>query len=112
MRDFLPKKKPVRGPLSMIDEWRNKKFSSYRIIVENVFSRLCRYWMVLSTKYLLEERNYDLIFRLCVDLNNVLVKMRPVREDDGTDFDKYKNASTELVTIILLNAIERSLSTG
>lgn len=77
-------------PLSMTNERRNKTVSSDRIIADNCVGSLYSYWMVVSAKYRWDERNYDLIFRLCVALTNVLVEMHPLRDDFGTAFEKYK----------------------
>lgn len=44
-----------------------------------------------------------------MSLTNLLVKTYPFREDDGMASDRYKFASTELVTRLWLNTIERSL---
>lgn len=83
----------------MTDERRNKKVSSDRIIVENYFGRLRNYWMVLGTKFRWDEQNYDAILRICIAVKNLLVKFHPLRDKDGSAFERYKSAFTELETI-------------
>ena len=55
LRAVIPKKRPVRGPLSREDEEYNKKLSSDRILVENFFRRLGSLSYVCSAKYVWSE---------------------------------------------------------
>lgn len=50
VRAVTPRKKPAHGSLTREDEDYNKKLSSDRIILENVFKRLCQLWVVMSQK--------------------------------------------------------------
>lgn len=91
LRSVVPKKKPRNGFLSPEDEARNRKIASDRIIVENFFGHLCGNRNVLSSKYRWAENCYDVIFRLCLGMNNLYVKWHPLRADDLDRFQRFKN---------------------
>lgn len=47
----------------MNNDRRNQEVYSDLVIAETVSGRLWSYWTMLSTKYIWEEENYDLILR-------------------------------------------------
>lgn len=102
-----PKKKPVNGELSRSDVQRNTKVSSYRILVESYFGRLCSLWQVISCKWKWWERNYDNYFKLCVALTNTHVRWSPPRE---VDLDHYRRVRMRSYEIDVGGARKRHLS--
>lgn len=51
MRSSIPEKKPKKIILSSDAETNKKKVSSDRIIVKNVFGRLCTLWALIGRKW-------------------------------------------------------------
>ena len=61
----------------------NRVISSDRIIVENVFGRVCGLWTVMSTKWKWIESSSDSIFKLFLGLTNFHIRWSLLREGDG-----------------------------
>lgn len=96
LRVVTPKKKPPGRNLSEEDLIFNQKLASSRIIVENFFGRMTKLWSIVSRKYVWGEELYDTIFRLCVALTNVNIKIQPLRIIDGQWYNGYKNRMQEI----------------
>ena len=90
-RGVTPCKKPRNGTLSRSDERYNCKLSSDRVIVENVFGRLCGLWTHLSRKWRWGEGIYDDYFRLGAALTNCHIKYQPLRATDQERFTRVRN---------------------
>lgn len=90
-RAIYPKKKQKTAMFSMSDEAENKKHCSDRIIVENVFGRMCTLWNVMSAKNSWNEPFYDPLAGLCVSLTNYHIVDNPLRATDGVNYQKLKN---------------------
>ncbi|GMF60997.1 unnamed protein product [Phytophthora fragariaefolia] len=68
---------PKKGRnLSRADLQFNDDVSSDRVIVENVFGRLCTLWRVCADKYRWGEEPYDDIFQSCASLTNFHIETR------------------------------------
>ena len=91
LRSVIPRRKPINGHFSIHDEAQNKKISSDRIIVENVFGRLCTNWNILSSKYRWAEKNYDKSFTMFISLTNLHIKWHPLRAADLDRQNQIKN---------------------
>ena len=87
----IPKKKPVRGFLSLIDEEFNKKLSSDRILVENFFGRLGKLWAVCSAKYAWSENMYDTFFGLSIAFTNFHITLNNLEDEDRAWYNRYRN---------------------
>ena len=61
----------------------NRMISRDRIIVENVFGRLCDLWTVMSTKCKCKESSDDSVFKLYVSMKTICILWSPLREVDG-----------------------------
>ena len=69
----MPKKKP-RGVLSHVEQRVNRKISSNRIIVNNIFGSLSTLWTIMADKWPWDEKQYDDISWLCLSLTNLHMK--------------------------------------
>lgn len=91
MRTIRPKKKPMNGYLSRVEEEYNRTVSSDRIIVENFFGRLGTLWDVCCRKWRWAEEQYDDIFKICVGLSNFHIRLHPLRHDDSAKYNMHRN---------------------
>ena len=73
------------------DERFNPKVSGDRIIVENVFSRLCSLWTVVGSKVCWAEASYDTIFCFRLSMTNLHVKWNTLRAGDQDFYVGWKN---------------------
>ena len=64
------------------DVKRNRLISSDRIIVENVFGRLCGILNVLGSRWKWNEKSYDPIFKLCLEPTNFHIRWNLLRQED------------------------------
>lgn len=80
------------GELKCEEEATNTEISSDRRIVENYFGRFCNKWNIPSSKQKWSAEFSDLVFSLCISMNNVHVELRPLREEDGQFYSQMKNS--------------------
>ncbi|RQM29800.1 hypothetical protein B5M09_012234 [Aphanomyces astaci] len=83
LRAVIPIKKPAGGILTMDDIQTNDRIATDRVIVENFIGRLKTLWSICSDCYRWTRQNYDVLFRTCVAMTNVHIRMHPLRADDG-----------------------------
>ncbi|ETV90910.1 hypothetical protein H310_14398 [Aphanomyces invadans] len=81
-RATQPKKRPTNGTLGRTDLDRNANISSDRVIVENVFGRVCLLWKISYATYVWGTKSYDAIQRLTFSLTNFHHALMPLRQDD------------------------------
>ena len=62
VRVVHPAKRSRNRSLSREEESFNRKVASDRIILENVFGRLCTLWRIIGCKFRWAEDLYDTIF--------------------------------------------------
>lgn len=91
LKESFTRKRPALGILSMEDERCNKKVSSDRILVENVFGKLSSLWSVLSYKYRWKEDTYDTILRFCLGMTNFHIRAHSLREGEREIYNRVKN---------------------
>ena len=87
----------------------NRIISRDRIIVENVFGRLCELWTVMSTKFEGNESSEDSVFKLYVSMKNIFILWSPLREVDG---QLYQQIETRRYGIAESQAERRSYVQG
>ena len=97
-RLMYPTKKPINGTMTQAEVSNNRHISSDRIIVENVFGRLCGLWNDMAAKWKWSEARQDNIFRLCVRLTNFHLHKHPLRAEDSTVLKKMKNRRYHIAT--------------
>ncbi|KAE8874831.1 hypothetical protein PF003_g41033 [Phytophthora fragariae] len=71
------------------DVLTDKGVSHDRVIVENYFGRMKTLWGVCFDKWRWDEGAYDLFFRVCLALTNAHVRLRPLRAEEGDDYQRY-----------------------
>ena len=74
---------------------------SDRILVENYFGRMCSLCAILSHKYRRNEGGYNIIFHVCLVLNNYHITFDSLRGDDAefnqTERNKLYTIGEELI---------------
>lgn len=60
-----------------------------RIVDENYFGRLCKFWTIMSAKYRWREKNYGKVVRICIALMNDHVHPHPHRAGEGDSYGNY-----------------------
>ncbi|KAE8889088.1 hypothetical protein PF004_g3942 [Phytophthora fragariae] len=88
-RAIHPKRHQRMQPSSLEDMRQNDNISHDRVIVENYFGRLKTLWSVCADKWRWDEKSCDLFFRTCVALTNAHVRLRPLRAEEGDDYQRY-----------------------
>nr|CCA15438.1 AlNc14C11G1380 [Albugo laibachii Nc14] len=83
IRAIHPKKKAIRGNLTVEDTQRNIRVSSDRVLIENYFGRVTALWKVSRSIYIWSEAMYDSISRLTFALTNFHVSLMSLRASDG-----------------------------
>ncbi|KAE9045849.1 hypothetical protein PR001_g4793 [Phytophthora rubi] len=88
-RAIHPKRHQRMQPSSLEDMRQNDNISHDRVIVENYFGRLKTLWSVCADKWRWDEKSCDLFFRTCVALTSAHVRLRPLRAEEGDDYQRY-----------------------
>jgi len=86
LRAIMPKKKPIRGRLTLEEKELNRLIASNRIIIENFYGRLKTLWKILFEQYRNEHNIYDLIFDTCVALTNFNISINPLRDEESLTY--------------------------
>lgn len=84
--EFLPIVTPYKKAhreLSVSETVFNERISSERLLAENVFGRLCGLRSITSNNFCWQEKSYDALFRICLDLTNSILKWNPLLDGDG-----------------------------
>nr|CCA17462.1 AlNc14C35G3133 [Albugo laibachii Nc14] len=89
IRAIHPKKKTIRGNLTVEDSQRNIRVSSDRVLVENYFGRVSALWKISRSTYKWSETSYDSISRITFALTNFHVSLMSLHASDG---EFYKSA--------------------
>ena len=81
-RAIIPKKKTRGGQLTVDDRNRNTRASSDRVVVKNVFDRVCGMFGRFSSKYSLSSDKFDTIVDFYFSIINFHIRIHPLREQD------------------------------
>jgi hypothetical protein len=65
--------------------------ASDRVIVESFFCRMKTLWAITSDCYSSKRDHYDISIQTCVAPTNVHIRILPLRDVDGHDFNRYVN---------------------
>ena len=90
---IIPKKKTRNSCLNMDELAHNYRISSDRVIVENLFGRVCIMFGITSGKYRWSREKFALIVDFCFSMANFHIPQHPLREQD---FKYYQSVLADL----------------
>lgn len=92
-----PKKK-ARGapPLCGAELEENDRISHDRVIVENFFGRLEKWWGVCSQKWTWDRNTYNMYFRSCVAITNYHISCNPLHRDDTVFHRRHESSLIQI----------------
>lgn len=94
MRGFYTRKRPVLGVLFSAEVVYNKKLSTNRIIIKNLFGRLSEVWALLARKWRCSQLIFDRAFQPGVKFTKVYIQ--PLQ---AYKTDKFRQNLNQLVQI-------------
>lgn len=93
---ITPLKKLHNGSLTYAEILNNKKIASHRIIIENYFGWMTKFWNIVSSQYRWNESFFDDIVRIVGSFTNFLVKRNPLRAEDGERYNQVRNRISDI----------------